>query len=610
MYQLGLCYWYGYGVNKNVEKAYYWLKKASEFNLVEANVYYYLAKLKLVNKPYLNEIDTKKLKTIKNKMRQRIIIKPSYHAKFLRLHLFPVRNDYRYDHYSLNEKMRCLKDFSIFKLFLWKISKGEVINKINYFKEELKRLNSPYKSDKLKLSKNDNEQTLYPESLRLPASCFLQGQILVWEWLNSSRSDNKLIIKAKEKFKQGVLLNNDLNCELELMHCDVRLNELTLEKFSKSTDIKFAEYPLYWLLKFSVKNPEYLGINEFLNGQYSEAEKLWKKQPLTLKNKYLLFLFTLYNYQPSQLYLMTDVNQLQNNNSKRIDKAENYYKKLAKKNISEVEYIRAVMILNKQYNTKNSPDLTRSALSSLRNLANNNNLLAKFQLIKNAYKESTFSKGIVTKDMLKDLQELCKLKYPPAWLLASDLYAKINTRNLNKNKTRKIISFYKRAAQLGELEALNRIAVIYYKIGGKRNLEKASQYWRKFLAEDNKRKSFDLSDPYSQRVKKIKDMELYVIGDIKDSKLNIEMVSFAKNKMLLDYTFIRREPLKGFLLRGLMAHYNILDKLYINSNIFPVGKGLEERKIKANSKRGIKLIKLFLKKYDVAPLDYLDQDNN
>jgi TPR repeat protein len=121
---------------------------------------------------------------------------------------------------------------------------------------------------------------------------------------------------------------------------------------------------------------------------------------------------------------------------------------------------------------------------------------AQYLLVKHYFE----SKHFIDKKWLKQLKPARDADLGDAWMLSTDIYAKL--QNFRYSCGKNVVKGYTKAAELGCYRAWDRLARLYYY--GKcvpENKEKAEEYWKKFIKCDEKIRSQDLNDFYWPKIK-------------------------------------------------------------------------------------------------------------
>jgi hypothetical protein len=320
-----------------------------------------------------------------------------------------------------------------------------------------------------------------------PAAIYYKGQLLVLKW--KKEKEKSILEEAIKVFKRGEKLG-DLECAIEVMHCKARLGELKPEDFNDENFPKISDHPLYYLLQYIVKNPTAPGVKEFLNRDYRAARRLWRKK-LNGITHFLLALEGIYQYY--HYGADTAMYRIYYGDIYDIKLAYEHLNAAVKANIKDAIYLKGVYLLNKKYNSfagMRSGDISASV--DLLHKVAPKNIKAQYYLIKNDF----YNNRSINEKWLKQLKALRDLNFPDAWLLSSDILARLSQGNIKQRK--KVIGAYKKTASLGCHRAWDRLAMLYYKNGTANDADKAKaeEYWKKFLEAYEKKRSNDVFDPF------------------------------------------------------------------------------------------------------------------
>lgn len=505
MNQLGICYWRGIGVKPDVKKALKWFKRSGKYNLPDALAYGGTLCLKNTPKPHIMEKDKKYIYYMLNRIKERK--NGGKHGSSV---LYAILNhaftkDYRIggiDEYERSAKLAYwiaknnkLRDF--YKNSFYE-NKGLPPVRAGMTDKYIK--NQYYDIRKLfwlswhvpdgNISKKAIDKAV---EANFPAAIYFKGQLLI---ARSKKEDRESALKeAIFIFKRGEKLG-DLECAIEVLHCKARLGELTPEDFNDENFVKFSDHPLYYLLKYMVKNPNAPGVKEFLNRDYRTARRIWGEK-LTPENHFLLALEGIYQYYhygaDTAMYRMYygDIHD--------IKVAYEHLNIAVKANIPDAVYLKGVYLLNKKYNSSvdmRSGDISEG-ISLLRRVASEN-IKAQYYIIKNDF----YNNKSMNRKWLQQLKPLRDLNFSAAWLLSSDILARITQGNVTKRN--KVIGAYKKTASLGCYRAWDRLAMLYYNT----DKAKAKEYWKRFLEADKQQRRNDPWDPYWPNPKPPKTMHL------------------------------------------------------------------------------------------------------
>jgi len=493
MNQLGICYWRGIGVKPDNEKALKWFKRAGEYNLPDALAFGGALCLKNASKPYLSP-NTKKYiyymlnhNTVKfnsGKHTTSVLSAilnhgtppgPEEYERSAKLGYWMAKSTYLFAFYrnSLYEdEGPRIKDANIGngKYLKNKFYDPRIVNLacLVWYTNGTKTLDKAIEAN-------------------FPVAIYHKGQLLVLEWDKTQK--DSFLQEAITMFERGEKLGN-IECAIEVLHCKARFGELKPEDFTTETYVKFSDHPLYYLLRHIVKNPNAPGNKEFLNRQYREARRIWRKN-LSPDNHFLLALEGIYQYY--HYGADTAMYRIYYRHIHDLKVAYKHLNAAVKANIQDALYLKGVYYLNKKYNSfagLRGGDISEG-IRLLRKVEPTN-IKAKYYLIKNDF----YNNRCIDKKWLKTLKPLRDLNFSDAWMLSSDILARLYLNNITKRG--KVIGAYKKAAALGCVRAWDRLAMLYYKNGKGNTSDKAAaeKYWKKFLEADKKQRRNDPWDPY------------------------------------------------------------------------------------------------------------------
>jgi len=506
MNQLGICYWRGIGVKPDHEKALRWFKKAGNYYLPDALAYGGASSLKEASKPYISDhiknsifhaLNKKKLPKNIGKHSTSIFLAILNHAgisseQSAKLDYWIVRNrtkNYVYNRHTYYTDPK----------YYYNISNG-ISHKAVATKANIDELNMHLKEQIRQLDKCIKEN--------FSPAIYYKGQLLI---ARSKKEERESALKeAMAIFKRGAKLGN-IECAIEVMHCKARLGLLKLEDFDTETYVKFSDYPLYYLLKYIVKNPNAPGVKEFLIRDYRGARRIWRKKSDGMSNFLLALegIYQFFHYGMDNVYY-----RLYNDDFDDLKTAYSHLDAAVKANIKYATYLKGVYYLNKKYNHfagMRSADI-QSGIYLLNKIAPQN-IKAQYYIIKNDF----YNNKRRNQKQLEQLKPLLELKYPDAWLLYSDILASLTQGHFKKKKL--VIDAYKKAAELGSVRAWDRLARMYYTQANQsyrstktQNENRAAmiKYWKKFVKEDNKQRRNDPCDPYWPDLKPSKTINPHV----------------------------------------------------------------------------------------------------
>ena len=552
MYQLGVCYYRGFGVEPDLKKSLEWLTHATEYNLPDAWALYGVVQMRSAKSPYLNDYVRGSVKQSLHALEKHT----ETHDNWVLAELF--NND--------SSGVRGFVESSPKLAFL--AAKSGCMN--IYYKDNVdpKLIPTPplqvKRAPELKLkpiefspelknsvkSRNSASIDIAPPSgsfierrlpdkyydLRVIASLnagikrdwFENGlsqnyipAILWWGryttryWKKDNNKyavpDNKIpslglpvesptdaVQKAFALFSQGANAGS-MECKVEALCCQARLGKLKKEDFTNELDIQLADYPLYHMLKYIVENPDAPGVKEFLAMEYESARQIWRDNP-TAWNNFLLgseLLYQYYNYGFDTAWY-----RLYYRDIKDVETAFKYLDDAAKQQIPPAQYLcgkqylegmRSKGQMDEALHKKIGTDLLKAAEQA--GYARASYLLTKQQFITNIYSTDT--------KWLEQLKPALDAKDADSWLLAGDIYA----RQKSSGSAQKALEAYGKAAEFGSIRAWHALGMWYYNkpAAGKekeQNKLKAAECWQKFVKLDRETRSQDINDVYWPNIKK------------------------------------------------------------------------------------------------------------
>ena len=533
MYQLGVCYYRGLGVDANTEKAVKWLRKAAEYSLPEAWALLGVVAFRNSGSVYLFESDRKLISESRYAFvpgqRQKRLNKagtgkhdnwvfasmlysceaiPYPWIKSPKCGLWMARNAYIKQYYANvidpELKSECAKTAPPKPWIAWE---PRTVKKLDDFKnvqtvvlpKGFKRPGDKDISDKRRpwsdfyeirvvgLTQGPDSKTILDDAVKQgywPAILY-KGRLCAEVWHKPE--------EALELFEQGGKLGS-LACELEALHCCARSGKLKPEDFTAALEVKFADYPLYYMLRYMVRNPDAPGVKEFLAQKYETARQLWRQKPSHWSD-FLLGAEALYQY--FNYGFDTAYYRIYWQKTEDLTKAFAYLDSAAKANI-----VPAMYLAGKQYiegvRRKTRIDTGDTVGMELLSRASKaGHIKAQYLLLKKRFESRYYPKD----EWLRLLSSARKAGSADAWLLSTDIYAKIH--NYSPNYSKNVLNGYERAAKLGCHLAWDRLArIYYYGKGVPESKEKAAQYWEKFVKRDREIRSQDINDLYWEKCEK------------------------------------------------------------------------------------------------------------
>ena len=487
MKQLGVCYWRGIGVKKDIKKAVQWFNKAGEYKLSEALKLGGLVKLRDTAKPYIADREMKKifhmLKDWNLKKRRSIHDTGELRGAYLFNNMFsgPKRSP-KSDYWDVRNN--CLGIF--YKHTAYYTASRYVHRYINGVFKKVRTTKNDIEELKLYFKKNMKKLDKCIEK-GLSAAIYYKGQLLIAKSKKEERES--ALREAMALFKRGEKLG-DIECAIEVLHCNAQLGLLKPEDFDDKTYMKFSDHPLYYILKYIVKNPNAPGVKEFLKRDYKSARQIWQKKQDGISHFLLALegIYQYYHYGADTLYF-----RVYYGDTKNIKEAYNHLDAAIKANIRDAIYLKGVYLLNKKCNSSIGLGSANSfaGINLLRKVAPEN-IKALYYLIKYDF----YNNKRIDKRWLKQLKTLRDLEFPGAWLLSSDILARLSYGNVTRRKN--VIGAYKKAASLGCIRAWDKLARLYYRNAKSSDMDKAAseKYWKKFVEEDKKLRCNDPWDLY------------------------------------------------------------------------------------------------------------------
>jgi TPR repeat protein len=550
MYQLGVCYYRGIGVEPDLKKSLEWLTHATEYNLPDAWALYGVVQMRSAKSPYLNDYIRGSVKQGLNALKlntkhdnwalgvllsngiywgPRDFVKCSPRLEFLR-----VKHDYIFNYYKDNVDPKIIPpppkpgspppsqskiknplnfDNSTFKKQAGKDRTDDDFG--NFAPLELTQHKLPdkyydirveglcYQADSDELFKdvitnNYIPAILYQGRTTLLRTDFRRPDISLLYIDIPANSQNDALKKAAAVFNKGAKLGS-LECETEALHCQVRLGKVKKEDFTPELDIRLADYPLYHMLKYMVENSDAPGVKEFLSRKYEDARQTWRSSP-TAWNNFLLGAEALYQYY--DYGFDTAWYRLYYRDIKDVETAFKYLDDAAKQNIPPAQYLcgkqylegmRSKGQMDEALHKKIGTDLLKAAEQA--GYARASYLLTKQQFITNIYSTDT--------KWLEQLKPALDAKDADSWLLAGDIYA----RQKSSGSAQKALEAYGKAAEFGSIRAWHTLGMWYYNkpAAGKekeQNKQKAAECWQKFVKLDREARMQDINDVYWPNIKK------------------------------------------------------------------------------------------------------------
>ena len=554
MYQLGVCYYRGIGVEPDLKKSLEWLKQAADYGLPDAWALYGVVLMRSSKTIYLSDyvissvkesLDAQKINVEKHDswVLERLFGDDSGFPwkRYLRCSpklAFMVEKGHCKDYYKGYYKVEIKPKFKLLEKDEWKIKLtgggggGPAVKNPVKFDPGFKK---PEKPVKVQGSAPGNPYWMEQEFV--PAILYL-GRITAQYWDKDKKVDHAVVIgnhvnkikidvegpvdalqKASSLFNRGVRLGS-LECETEELLCQARLGNLNREAFSPALDVRLADYPLYYMVKYMVENPDAPGVREYMAMKYEDARKIWSNNPSGW-NEFMLGAETLYRY----FYYGFDTAwyRLYLRDVKEVETAFIQLDSAARQNIVPALYLSGRQLLEGMRNKSQLDDSGNKSqgVNLLRAAAQAGHIKASYLLIRYYY---DLNQTVDEKKWIEAVKPACDVNYADAWLLSGDIYARLKSPGSDK----KAFDAYSRAVELGSVRAWYRLGMLYYKMpdAGKekdQNKSRAGDCWRKFVRLDQETRNQDINDVYWSNISKPEEFKLddknHAIGDLTDKEV-------------------------------------------------------------------------------------------
>ena len=433
LYQLGLCYYRGYGIVPDQGKALKYLKEAISYDYSPARALHGLILWNQEHRPLFPSAQLKRVldpETLKS---------GSYH-----------------DH-----------DINIFRRIL--AGPGESIVPVEMSPQRLLTF-SPLATI---LPKNhvDRQNTTNFYIDHAIAAHFIPAYLFkAWrlEWLNGDPA------QIRSALEQGAAGGNR-ECMTELMRFRAHRGELDATWFTPQRDLQLGDDHVYQLYRACIRKPDFPGVREFLAGQVAEAREIWAKldQPA---GDFLLGLSLWQEAYPALRKHGYLSGTLQEQGFEHLENA-------AKGNIPE-----ALFLIGRQYFHDDYPSRDRAEKGAL--LQRAENFLEKAVVA--GQLNAVFPAVLLQseKDLLDfeqlcgRLEVLCRLDYAPAFFLKGKLLSR-------GGKYPEAAEAYRQAAELGDHRGLRELAFDAEK--RKKDAGEANLFWSEYIRRD---REYRMQDQY------------------------------------------------------------------------------------------------------------------
>ena len=631
MRELGICRWRGIGMKKDYKSALKYFSNATQYGDLESSAYHQLLLFKNITMPHLDEPTARKFIYYQdykldedffihlNKMSNPITNYHVFYAASVRQAnlmlgigrsplIFSPPNPFTI---TANDKLEYW--MTIKKHHDLYLNKQSLIpSKENFyeqFEEDTSLFGKPNKKGDFK-------------HIKLPANCFFRGQIMIRRWAQERRSLDEQNIKdveEKEKeikkinellkgamtvFKRGVEMNNDADCALEILQCKLRLDKIKKADFTKEIYYKYADYPLYYLLRYAVKNPRNLAMKEFLKCNYETAIAMLEKKKTT-ENIFLQAAIGLYFYHHlDKMYyysraIIADYNPITLSRLApkpdyyTITSLKNTFLKLDKaitRNHNDAMYLKSLLELDRKYSLRARELFIGENDQLLRRIVNKNHPMALYKFIELSMRKT---KCFVRPQWLKQLKPLRDAKHAGAWLLTGDIL--VQTRGINEKNRPPLINIYEKALKYGSLEALDRIAKVYYNSNKENILEKSTPYWKEYMVKVNEQRKYDEFDFYSEDPHELKSYTVYEVFKDKKIKYEDQIGNDLEDLIKINTNIPIGE--KGVWLEAFSQRHNFTNNIVIYD--------IENKPVHVKSKKGIEILKRLFEQYDLEVPPYI-----
>ncbi len=291
-------------------------------------------------------------------------------------------------------------------------------------------------------------------------------------------------------FRAGVNAG-DTSAVPELLLALARRNKLTASEFTPMLDIQLAHSPLYQLMAFAVKNPDFPGLQEYINRNgygYTKAAAKLMLQTKSPESEYLTGLICLAPMASPQRLLKMFVRK-----SEDMAQAFTRIINAAKRNVVPAQYLAGHYCHYENLPPGIGPGQI-DARKMLESAAGAGHVKAAYLMAEIELKSQRFDIA------LKYLSKPCEAEYAPAFYLQGVIYQKMGRKEKESKQA------FQKAAELGDHRGYRELALYSERsaIGGYKSVvPKSSQlsaqdnkYWFEFIQADLKYRTYDTQDPY------------------------------------------------------------------------------------------------------------------
>lgn len=448
LYELGVCYYRGYGVLPDWERAIKYLKSAAACD--------YPAAAALQAQVVWEQAH-----------------RPLFMSSLLRRELEDILA-----HGTVNDHDCCVfrQFFTVGILPVKEMSPKRLVS-VNYGKELRKRYPGRGEKESPMQFLNHAISAGY-----LPA--FLLKAVSL-RWLtqpNAPAQEAWVNREITNSLEQGALAG-DAGCTVALLADKARNGKLASLKFTPRQRLQFGDDPIYLFYEFAAANPAYPGIAEFIREEYDRAEEIWQKQK-TPTAELLLGLTGWIRWYPAPFRYdnLTQMDEF----IKLRTAAYEHLQNAAEAGIPDAMYLIARQILNDDIPLQRrigSQDYGKSqAKSLLEKAGKTGHLKAVLRLVE--LNSENLSAG--TSSLKNMLQPVLGEKYGPAFLVLG----KIQER---EKQYADALQSYRQAAEYGEHRGLREFARLTAAVSGK---PASRQEWNKFIDADRRKRAQDMYDVF------------------------------------------------------------------------------------------------------------------
>lgn len=481
MYQLGVCYYRGLGVEQNDDIAITWLSKAQDEYCQDAIALKYLimAKNGTFPKDRKKQNDAfKKLSEISCLGNNAIMFGDIINTASL-MPLIDFSNDphllfFNGRYYFPEKPLICSQSCN---------HSNENNGSFNFF-------NRSYLRGQCNISANNGSRFAaewIDQAIAMdfsPAMLF-KGRILSDpqkyhdKWQVSDGRQAALAL-----FEHGAELGNT-DCVVDALLIKAQLGLLNTANLD-AAQIILRENHVYYVLCYCLANKTLPGCAEFLSGNYASAIQIWKKN----SDAWSAFLLGAYSYDEYQRQMFLAPGTRPDQGKELYQSAIAYWKQAANAGIVPAQYLLGKIYLS---GNKVIGDHTEGR-KLLQQAAGKGHIGALLELAEDSW--NTYKNK---KQALEYLSKPCDANIPEAWVLLS----RILEKSYSTSEQAKLLNAYQHAVELGNPEACNKLGIAYYKgsIGLKKDSTMAAEYWSKCYKLDTAWRNQQIDNFYWGKIK-------------------------------------------------------------------------------------------------------------